>query len=87
VQHDLGVAAVYFHKFLHRPDETRRWLGEDLYRRDYVSSRHSKVPDAVLIDAQKRVNRVIGYGGLYSADRLRRFHQNWTRRFTDYELW
>ena len=47
--------------------------------------KHSKRPDAVILDEQGEVERAVEFGGAYKPDRVRAFHQDW--RTVPYTLW
>lgn len=85
VEHDLGVAQVCLTRICTEDEAGVRWLGEDCHRKLHRPS--GKVPDAVLCDADGRIHRAIEYGGLYTAKRLRGFHQHCARRRLPYEIW
>jgi hypothetical protein len=87
VQHDLGVAAVYFRILTTAPVGGEQWIGEDVYRRDFVSSKRGKIPDAALLNSAGSIDRVIEIGGLYPPERLRTFHKYWSKRSIPYDLW
>ena len=86
VQHDVGVAAVYCLFLQDRPEEADRWIGEDQYRR-LAPKRIPKVPDAVVLGADGRIERAIEFGGRYSARRLRSLHRAFERRGLPYEIY
>lgn len=91
VEHDLGVAAIYFARLRVDPTTTARWQGEDAYARLRRPTRGHKKPDAVLLttsdDNEGRFDLVLDYLSLYPPARLRAFHHYWSARNTRYEWW
>ena len=86
LQHDLGVTTVYVVRQSHSSADTN-WLGEDAYRTLLSPPKRSKIPDALIVDRDNRVRRVIEFGGLYSPKQLKSFHRYWARKRTPYEIW
>lgn len=87
--HDLGVSQMYVVLRRLRPEQAKRWVGEDLlsYLRRSRKSRE-KIPDAaILADGTQDIDRILEFGGAYDAARLRRFHRDCSRRELPYELW
>ena len=91
IEHDLGVAAVFFARLGRDRTTPQRWQGEDAYCRLRRPTRGQKIPDAVLLasdDAnESRFEMVIDYLSLYPPARLRDFHRYWSARKTHYEWW
>lgn len=86
LQHDLGVTAVYVVRQAQASmDET--WVGEDAFRTLVGSPKRSKIPDALIVDRDYKVQRVIEFGGLYGPKRLKNFHRYWARKHIPYEIW
>jgi len=85
VEHDLGTAAMFFGRNQLDPETWDHWLGEDILR--YSTGPRQNVPDAALCSSNGTIRLAIEFGGAYSADRLRRFHQQCLRRSIPYELW
>ena len=84
VEHDLGVAEIWAKR---RKEADLTWISEDIFRSWYVRDARTKVPDALLVDAEaKTVKRVLEYGGQYSRQRLEAFHGYWSSR-APYEIW
>lgn len=82
--HDLHVTAVYLRFLQVRPQDAAAWRGED----EIPGKRSGQVlPDAILVDAAGAPYRAIEFGGRYSADRLRHFHEGCVRRNLPYEVW
>jgi len=86
LQHDLGVTAVYAVRQRQASTSTS-WIGEDAYRTLIGSPKRSKIPDALIVDRDNQVRRVIEFGGLYSSKRLKSFHRYWARKRIPYEIW
>ena len=85
LQHDLGVTEVLIRR---QQEPTHCWIGEDAYRALWQRRPNQKVPDAVILDVEEEVCRVIEFGGQYSRERLQSFHQFWIcRNRTPYEIW
>ena len=95
VAHDLGVTDVYSRFVAADPgtagpagtNPTGTWMGEDNYRREFRPLRKVKVPDAVVLDADGDIERVIEFGGAYPARRVEAFHRYWSRQQIPYEVW
>lgn len=82
--HDLHVTAVYLQFLQIRPEDAVAWRGED----EIAGKRSGEVvPDALLVDGGGVPYRAIEFGGRYSADRLRHFHEGCARRNLPYEVW
>jgi hypothetical protein len=86
VQHDLGVAEVYFTRQQLNHKTTKQWVSEDIFRSLNVG-RRTKVPDAVLISPAGKPLVAIEFGGAYSALRLKRFHTFCKLQSLPYEIW
>lgn len=85
VQHDLGVAEIFVRRSSHAGQV---WIGEDAYRAFWPAERNAKVPDAVILNTEEQVVRVIEFGGRYTRQRLEEFHRFWAiRKATPYEIW
>ena len=84
LQHDLGLSEVLACR---ATPEGETWIGEDAWRAFWPLGMQTKLPDAVLLDSQQRVVRVIEFAGRYSRQRLARFHRYWIRQRTPYEIW
>lgn len=86
VQHDLGVAAVYFTRQLLHHETTSQWISEDIFR-ELNLGKKTKVPDAVLISPSGKPLVAIEFGGAYSAARLKKFHSFCEFQKLPYEIW
>jgi len=77
VEHDLGTASVYAYLCRTQPLLSEGWVGEDILRRDFAVKERwlSKIPDAAVF-CDERLQYVIEFGGQYSVNRLKRFHQH-----------
>ncbi|MDX1926250.1 MAG: hypothetical protein SFV81_07025 [Pirellulaceae bacterium] len=85
ISHDLGLASIYLH-FLHKhPQRASQWLGEDSF--ESRNQRKKQTPDAVIIDGNFRPALAIEFGGIYTADRIERFHRHCSARSLPYEIW
>lgn len=60
------------------------WYSEDIVRRRFRGV-NPKVPDALVMDSDENVVRVMEYGGQYSRRRLENFHRHW--KHLPWELW
>lgn len=87
MQHDLGTTAVLLCRTQTDPSTVERWLSEDIFRLHFRDAKGGKVPDAVLCAEDGTIVVAIEFGGLYSSERLRRFHRHFARKSLDYELW
>ncbi|MEZ6081908.1 MAG: hypothetical protein R3C56_41405, partial [Pirellulaceae bacterium] len=70
--HELGLADVYLHFLWCRAAEAKSWVGEDAL---LGSLKKCQVPDAVILAADGGPKLAIELGGVYSAERLRKFHK------------
>ena len=70
VQHDLGVAAIYFSI---SSKLRSRWVSEDVLRECGGLPAMRRIPDAALA-TDGAVSTVIEFGGQYDKQKLKRFH-------------
>lgn len=84
LQHDLGVTEVLTKSSMNKGE---KWIGEDAYREFWQKNVRAKVPDAVVLNQNEQIGRVIEFGGRYSKERLRRFARYWMARGILYEIW
>lgn len=84
-EHDLGTTAILIRRLMLDKRTRQQWLGEDVFRQEFQPT--SKVPDAVLLSAQRTVFKALEYGGDYSARRIKDFHRACCRQELPYELW
>lgn len=83
VQHDLGVAAVYFAQPKERQHD---WIGEDFLRRLQMGLPALKsIPDAAIRTAG--IEMLVEFAGKYDKDKLTRFHRNAKKLGVRYEIW
>lgn len=82
--HDLLLATVYVYYRTNRPNEWRRWVGEDVLP---IADKGIKNPDAFLLDASGQPCRVIESAGRYSLGQIEAFHQYCQQNALPYELW
>lgn len=82
--HDLHVTEVFLHYLHHRPELANKWRGED----DIAGQRrHQVLPDAMLMDDNGEPLCAVEFGGSYTAERLRDFHEDCSKRKLRYEVW
>lgn len=86
IQHDLGVAAVYFTRQLLHHKAAVQWVSEDIFR-ELNLGKKTKVPDAVLISPSGKPSLAIEFGGAYSVARLKKFHSFCQSQNLPYEIW
>ncbi len=88
MDHDLGTSAAYTRLWHTSPTVASGWIGEDILRRDYAPRERwlRKIPDAAIY-REGRVQLVIEFGGQYSVERLRRFHEHCRDHRLPYQLW
>lgn len=86
VQHDIGVAAMFFCRSAFAFDPRSVWVGEDVVRR-IKTDLGTKVPDALLLGAGLTPRRAIEFGGSYSPGRLQKFHDFCESQRLPYEIW
>jgi hypothetical protein len=82
--HDLRLAAVYCHYRKTHPDLARSWVG------DHARLPNQELPtnpDAVLLDARRRITRVIESAGEWNASQINAFHEFCLANDLPYELW
>lgn len=84
VSHDLHVTEVFLRYLTTEPAVASFWLGEDEIA---PSRRHQVLPDAMLVNQAGQAIRAIEFGGSYSAERIREFHQDCAKRGLPYEVW
>ncbi|MBA3313066.1 MAG: hypothetical protein H0W30_19815 [Gemmatimonadaceae bacterium] len=82
--HDLRLSAVYVHYRLKHPELASLWLGEHALSK---AGFRVKDPDAFLLDAHRRVLRVIESAGRYGPQQVESFHQHCVEFDLPYELW
>lgn len=82
--HDVHLGQVYLWYRERKPWFAASWIGEDAIRK---APNGIKNPDAFLRGANGRFSRVIDFGGKYSAERIRDFHEHCAERQLPYELW
>lgn len=84
VTHDLGVAAMFFAKWISVPNLPELWIDEDRL----APFRHGeKLPDALLGRDPERPDCVLEFGGQYGKSRLQAFHDDCDERGLPYEIW
>ena len=87
LEHDLGVAGIYFAKRRSDVSAAQRWCGEDAYRLLRRPTRGQKAPDGVLLCPEGHLQLVVDYLTRYPPGRLRSFHRFWSDRRVPYEWW
>ena len=85
IQHDLAVTAVFLRRMQTRPAQMAGWVSEDRLRQRSTELRLRGIPDAAIVADNGTLQTVIELGGVYPAEKLRRFHRNF--RVFPYELW
>lgn len=85
IEHDLGTTATYLRRRALCPDDSSRWLGEDVLRLWHAG--RGRLPDAMLFSVAGERRCAIEYGGEYSLARLQGFHHSCARRRLAYEIW
>lgn len=86
VQHDIGVAAMFFSRKALVSDHRSAWVGEDVVRK-LPTTLGAKVPDALLLGAGLKPVKAIEFGGSYSKRRLQVFHDYCESHRLPYEIW
>jgi hypothetical protein len=84
--HDCCHSEVYLIYRRERPDEARLWRSE-LALTNRKAGLFTKDPDAVLLDAERQVVKVVENGGKYDASRVRAFHFFCEAKAVRYEIW
>lgn len=84
VTHDLHLAEVYLKCRKTRPRLARAWVGEDAFGK---AGYGIKDPDAFIMNSNGDAIHIIEFGGKYSSDRIRDFHEHCAQRSLGYELW
>jgi len=82
--HDLLLSQVFATYRTLRPEEARRWLGEDALPK---AGYRIKDPDAFLVDGSGRPSRVIESAGRYAPAQIASFHAYCVEYDLAYELW
>ena len=82
--HDLRLSAVYVHYRLKHAQLAKLWLGEHALSK---AGFRVKDPDAFLMDANRRVLRVIESAGRYGPQQVASFHEHCAEFDLPYELW
>lgn len=82
--HDLLLAQVFTFYRTFRPEEARRWLGEDALPK---AGYRIKDPDAFLVGVGGRPSRVIESAGRYAPAQITSFHAYCVEYDLAYELW
>jgi len=82
--HDLGVAQIWLQLQATATAWADAWRGEDILAH---TRRGEKCPDAFIVNEQQEVFCVIEFGGAYSAERVRDFHEDCVQRNLPYQLW
>lgn len=82
--HDLGVAEVWLHLCRTAPACAGAWRNEDILAH---TRRGEKCPDAFIMNDHNEVVSVIEFGGAYSAERVRAFHDDCAERGLPYQMW
>lgn len=83
--HDVHQAAVFLALRAQSPDLVRTWRAEAAIRRSRPDAPGEKLPDAII--TVNGSEKIIDFGGSYSAAKLEGFHEWAEQRGTAYELW
>src|SRR5262249_20623797 len=83
VSHHLILARCYLNLRRTRPDLARRFVGEKIIA---PTREGQKLPDAMLVDDDRRPFRVIESGGAYGADRVEAFWRDCHERGLPFDL-
>ena len=88
VEHDLGTAGILTRLWETEPHVAAKWVGEMILRRTCGSHADwlKKVPDGAVMD-RDAPRELHEFGGQYSAQRIRRFHEHCRRHHLTYRLW
>jgi hypothetical protein len=81
--HDLHVSAVYLRVRALSLSLAATWTGEDERER----KRGVKHPDAVIQNAEGRIELIIEFGGAYPAERVQEFHEHCEMSSVAYQMW
>lgn len=83
--HDVHLAAVFLSIRATRPGWAEHWISEQRIRSSRPDAPGEKLPDAMV--RMGGMERVIDFGGSYSAPKLRGFHHWASDKKLSYELW
>jgi hypothetical protein len=86
-EHDLGLAEAYLARTQQDPGAIVHWISEDLLRQRFSGPLLKCIPDAAILSADGTIDKLIEFGGQYSAKRLRAFHAHCEHHVIPYELW
>ena len=85
ISHDLGVTEMFLALRQSAPNLISLWIDE---KRLAPFRRQQKLPDAVLAKTADGIpTNVFEFGGLYSKNQLRAFHDDCEARGLPYEIW
>lgn len=82
--HDVHLSDIYLWYQRHKPWFCESWVGEDAFKK---AGTGIKDPDAFLVRPDGQISRVIDFGGKYSSQRVKEFHNHCAGRDLPYELW
>lgn len=82
--HDIGVAAVWLRMKQVDPRWARSWQSEDMLAH---TRRGQKIPDAFIVDDERRVVWVVEFIGEYDRQRVQAFHEDCESRGIPYQMW
>lgn len=83
--HDVHQAAVFLAVRAPWPELVKSWRAEPAIRRSRPDGPGEKLPDALL--TANGAEKIIDFGGAYSAEKLEGFHAWAEQKGTPYELW
>lgn len=85
VTHDLHVTQLYLDLLRREPGRAARWRSEELLKSRQAHG--EKLPDAVLVNGNGRMNWAIEFGGRYSKRRLQELVDHCANRGMGIEIW
>ena len=85
ISHELGVTEVYLQIIMTRPKLAQLWVGEDGF--PVKSIKRKQTPDALIVASDGQPILAIEFGGIYSAQRFKKFHRSCLARRLPYEIW
>lgn len=83
--HDVHLAAVFLKLRANTPDLARTWASEETIRRSRPNAPGEKLPDAIV--RTDGGEKIIDFGGEYSAEKIESFHHWAEKKAIGYEFW
>lgn len=84
--HDVHLAAVFLHLRTTSPDLAKCWHSEETIRRSRPDAPGEKLPDAI-VRPNGGPEKIVDFGGEYSAEKLEGFHRWAEAKACAYEFW